>query len=38
LENSALDLLEATRSRDVDELLSQGNFLGTKFSRSDLDL
>jgi hypothetical protein len=38
LENSALDLLEATRGRDVDALLSQGNFLGTKFSRSDLDL
>jgi hypothetical protein len=38
LENSGLDLLDATRSRDVDELLSQGNFLSTKFSRSDLDL
>ncbi len=38
LENSALDLLDATSSRDVDALLSQGNFLSTKFSRSDLDL
>lgn len=38
LENSALDLLDATSSRDVDALMSQGNFLSTKFSRSDLDL
>jgi hypothetical protein len=38
LENSALDLLDATSRRDVDALMSQGNFLSTKFSRSDLDL
>jgi hypothetical protein len=38
LENSGLDLLDATRGRDIDALLAQGNFLGTKFSRSDLDL
>jgi hypothetical protein len=35
---SAADLLEATRSRDADALLTQGNFLRTKFTRSDLDL
>jgi hypothetical protein len=38
LENSALDLLEAARARDVDALVSQGNFLSTKFTGSDLDL
>jgi hypothetical protein len=35
---SATDLLTAIRSQDVNALLSQGNFLRTKFSRSDLDL
>ncbi|MCW2497262.1 MAG: hypothetical protein JWQ77_3186 [Jatrophihabitans sp.] len=35
---SASDLLEATRAHDADALLSQGSFLRTKFSRSDLDL
>ncbi|HEV7203290.1 MAG TPA: hypothetical protein VGN18_01700 [Jatrophihabitans sp.] len=35
---AADDLLQATRSHDVDALFSQGNFLSTKFSRSDLDL
>jgi hypothetical protein len=34
----AADVLAAIRSRDVDALASQGNFLRTKFSRSDLDL
>jgi hypothetical protein len=38
LENSGLDLLDATRGRDVDALMSQGNFLSSKFSGSDLDL
>lgn len=36
--DSAADLLAATRSRDADTLLSQGAFLRTKFTRSDLDL
>jgi len=35
---AAADVLEATRSRDADRLVTQGNFLRTKFSRSDLDL
>ena len=35
---AADDLLHATRAHDVDALFSQGNFLSTKFSRSDLDL
>jgi hypothetical protein len=36
--DSAADLLEATRARDADAVLTQGNFLRTKFTRSDLDL
>jgi hypothetical protein len=32
------DLLNATRARDADALLTQGNFLRAKFTRSDLDL
>lgn len=36
--SSAMDLLDATRAHDADALLSQGSFLRTKFSRSDLDL
>jgi len=36
--SSATDLLEATRAHDADALLSQGSFLRTKFSGSDLDL
>jgi hypothetical protein len=36
--SSATDLLVATRAHDADALLSQGNFLRTKFTRSDLDL
>ena len=35
---AAADVLAASRARDVDDLVSQGNFLRTKFSRSDLDL
>ena len=35
---SAMDLLEAARAHDADALLSQGSFLRTKFSGSDLDL
>jgi hypothetical protein len=35
---SASDLLDAVRARDADALQSQGSFLSTKFSRSDLDL
>jgi hypothetical protein len=35
---SATDLLAAAQSRDADALLTQGNFLKTKFTRSDLDL
>jgi hypothetical protein len=35
---SAEDLLAATRADDVDALETQGRFLRTKFSRSDLDI
>ncbi|UDY23240.1 hypothetical protein [Nocardioides sp. Kera G14] len=35
---AADEVLTATRSRDADDLLTQGNFLRTKFSGSDLDL
>jgi hypothetical protein len=35
---SAMDLLDAARAHDADALLSQGSFLRTKFSGSDLDL
>ncbi|AOW93109.1 hypothetical protein BFN03_11845 [Rhodococcus sp. WMMA185] len=35
---AATDILAATRSHDVDALTTQGNFLRTKFTRSDLDL
>lgn len=38
LSSAADDLLQATQSHDVDALFTQGNFLQTKFSRSDLDL
>jgi hypothetical protein len=38
LQTAADDLLHAASARDVDALASQGNFLRTKFSRSDLDL
>lgn len=38
LSSAADDLLEAAQRHDVDALFTQGNFLRTKFSRSDLDL
>jgi hypothetical protein len=38
LEGSATELLDAIRAHDADAMLTQGNFLRTKFSRSDLDL
>jgi hypothetical protein len=36
--SSATDLLVAAQAHDADSLLSQGNFLRTKFTGSDLDL
>ncbi|TAM93155.1 MAG: hypothetical protein EPN43_01145 [Jatrophihabitans sp.] len=38
LDSSADDLLAASQAHDADALLSQGSFLQTKFSGSDLDL
>ena len=38
LAQAAEELLHATQAHDVDALFSQGNFLRTKFTRSDLDL
>ena len=38
LRTSADATLVAAREHDVDTLMTQGNFLSTKFSRSDLDL
>ena len=38
LNSAADDLLQASRAHDADALFSQGSFLRTKFSRSDLDL
>jgi excinuclease UvrABC helicase subunit UvrB len=38
LRTAAEELLHAARSHDADLLFSQGNFLRTKFTRSDLDL
>lgn len=38
LQTSADAVLVAARNQDVDALLTQGNFLRTKFSASDLDL
>lgn len=38
LASAAGDVLAATRRRDADDLVTQGNFLRTKFTRSDLDL
>jgi hypothetical protein len=35
---TATDVLVAARARDADALLTQGNFLRTKFAGSDLDL
>jgi hypothetical protein len=34
----AADVLAAAQAQDADELVTQGNFLQTKFTRSDLDL
>lgn len=38
LRTAAGELLQAARAHDVDLLFTQGNFLRTKFTRSDLDL
>jgi hypothetical protein len=38
LATAAGDVLAATRRRDADDLVTQGHFLRTKFTRSDLDL
>lgn len=38
LESSAVTVLSATQQQDVDTLMTQGRFLQTKFTRSDLDL
>jgi vacuolar-type H+-ATPase subunit F/Vma7 len=38
LAQAARELLQATQAHDADRLFSQGNFLRTKFTRSDLDL
>jgi predicted oxidoreductase len=38
LRSAAEELLEATQAHDVNALFSQGSFLRTKFTRSDLDL
>lgn len=38
LETSALEMLTAVRNDDADSVMTQGSFLQTKFSRSDLDL
>jgi hypothetical protein len=35
---SAADVLSAAQAKDADALVSQGNFLRTKFTGSDLDL
>jgi predicted oxidoreductase len=38
LRTAAEELLHATQAHDVDALFTQGNFLRTKFTRSDLDI
>lgn len=38
LEESTAQVLEATQRQNVDSLMTQGSFLRTKFSGSDLDL
>jgi len=38
LQNAASLVLTASQNQDVDALMTQGSFLATKFSRSDLDL
>lgn len=35
---AATDVLDAARDHDANALMTQGNFLHTKFTRSDLDL
>ena len=37
-QTSASQVLVAARNQDVDALMTQGTFLRTKYSRSDLDL
>lgn len=36
--DAATDVLAAAKAQDVDALVTQGNFLRAKFTRSDLDL
>lgn len=36
--SSAMDMVVASQAHDADALMSQGSFLRTKFTRSDLDL
>jgi hypothetical protein len=38
LADAANEMLQATHAHDVDALFTQGSFLRTKFTRSDLDL
>ena len=38
LRTAADELLQATHAHDVDALFTQGNFLRTKFTRSDLEI
>lgn len=38
LRGAAIKVLSAAQAQDVDALLTQGNFLQTKFTASDLDL
>jgi hypothetical protein len=38
MHDAAAAVLVAAQAQDVDALMTQGNFLTTKFSRSDLDL
>jgi predicted oxidoreductase len=38
LADAADEMLQATHAHDVDALFTQGNFLRTKYTRSDLDL
>jgi hypothetical protein len=38
LEGSAVAVLQAAQAQDVDALMTQGSFLRTKFTGSDLDL
>jgi hypothetical protein len=38
MQTSAVAVLAAARTQDANALITQGNFLSTKFTRSDLDL